>query len=84
MAMVIPCIALYILKYRCMETWSRPTISDWPDTAAPIACLTPGTYGIPPPRYKPDAKVCQQRFNEFCTLVRNRTKKFFEKKTRLD
>ncbi len=73
--MVVPCIGFYILKYRCVETWASPTLSSWPDTASPVACLTPGTYGIPVPRYKPDAKVCQQRFNELCTLVRNDRKK---------
>ncbi len=75
MGMVVPCIGFYILKYRCIETWTFPTASGWPDTASPVACLTPGTYGIPAPRHKPDAKVCQQRFNELCTLVRNDRKK---------
>ncbi len=70
-SMVVPCIGFYILKYRCIATWSIPTASGWPDSATPIACLTPGTYGIPVPRHKPDARVCQQRFNELCTLVRN-------------
>jgi len=75
MGMVVPCIGFYILKYRCIETWTFPTASGWADTASPVACLTPGTYGIPAPRHKPDAKVCQQRFNELCTLVRNDRKK---------
>jgi hypothetical protein len=66
---------MYVLKYRCTETWARPTGSGWPDTAAPIACLTPGTYGIPPPRRKPDARVCQQKFNELCSLVNSFPKK---------
>jgi len=70
MSMTIPCIGLYILQYRCLDTWSKPTASGWPDSAAPYACLTPGTYGIPPPRQKPDARVCQQRFSELCTLVK--------------
>jgi hypothetical protein len=74
-SLVVPCIGFYILKYRCIETWASPTASDWPNTASPIACLTPGTYGIPVPRHKPDAKVCQQRFNELCTLVRNDRRK---------
>lgn len=69
-SMVIPCIGLYILKYRCIETWAVPSVSGFPNTNTPIACLTPGTYGIPVPRLKPDVKVCQQRFNELCTLVR--------------
>jgi len=69
LSMMIPCIGFYILKYRCIETWSVPPASGWPNSAAPIACLTPGTYGIPVPRIKPDAKVCQQRFNELCTLT---------------
>ena len=69
LTLVVPCIGLYILKYRCIEAWSTPTASTWPNTASPILCLTPGTYGIPVPRHKPDARVCQQRFNELCTLV---------------
>ena len=73
-ALMVPCIGLYILEYRCKEAWGSPTASGWPDSASPIVCLTPGTYGIPPPRQKPDAKVCQQRFNELCTLVRTDTK----------
>ncbi len=73
--MVVPCIALYVLKYRCIETWAKPTASGWPDSAAPIPCLTPGTYGIPAPRHKPDAKVCLQRFNELCTLVSDTNRK---------
>lgn len=67
--MMIPCIALYVLQYRCHETWGKPTVSGSPDTIAPISCLTPGTYGIPVPKYKPDLKVCQNQFNELCTLV---------------
>ncbi|CAF0905027.1 unnamed protein product [Adineta steineri] len=68
-SMVIPCIGLYILKYRCHEAWATPTASSWPNTASPVACLTPGTYGIPVPKQKPDLKVCQERFNELCTLT---------------
>jgi hypothetical protein len=67
--MVVPSIGLYILKSRCIETWAAPTASGWPNSASPVACLTPGTYGIPVPKHKPDVKVCQQRFNELCTLV---------------
>jgi hypothetical protein len=69
LTLVVPCIGLYILKYRCIEAWAVPTASGWPNTASPVLCLTPGTYGIPVPRQKPDAKVCQQRFNELCTLT---------------
>ncbi len=69
LTLVVPCIGLYILKYRCLEAWAVPTASNWPNTASPVLCLTPGTYGIPVPRQKPDVKVCQQRFNELCTLV---------------
>jgi hypothetical protein len=75
--MVIPCIGLYILKYRCIETWASPTASGWPNSASPVACLTPGTYGIPAPREKPDVRVCQQRFNELCTLVRDDGKEIY-------
>jgi hypothetical protein len=71
LTLVVPCIGLYILKYRCFEAWTIPTASDWPNTASPVLCFTPGTYGIPAPKQRPDAKVCQQRFNELCTLVRN-------------
>ena len=77
-SMIVPCIGLYILKYRCIEAWASPTASGWPNTASPAVCLTPGTYGIPVPRHKPDAKVCQQRFNELCTLVRAPTSKISE------
>ncbi|CAF0848258.1 unnamed protein product [Adineta ricciae] len=66
---VIPCVGLYVLKSRCDETWGRPTLSGQPNSAAPIACLTPATYGLPVPREKPDLKVCQQEFNELCTLT---------------
>ncbi|CAF1278960.1 unnamed protein product [Adineta steineri] len=69
LSLVVPCIGLYILKHRCIEAWAVPTPSDWPNTASPALCLTPGTYGIPVPKQKPDAKVCQQRFNELCTLT---------------
>lgn len=69
-SLVVPCIGLHILKYRCIEAWAPPPASGWPQSASPMVCLTPGTYGIPVPRHKPDAKVCQQRFNELCTLVR--------------
>ncbi len=69
--MVVPCISFYILKYRCIATWAISTASGSSTAAVPIACLTLGTYGIPVPRHKPDAEVCQQRFNELCTLVRN-------------
>ena len=69
LALFVPCIGLYVLKHRCNEAFSSPTASGWPNTASPMLCLTPGTYGIPAPRHKPDARVCQQRFNELCTLV---------------
>ena len=69
-SLVVPCIGLYILKYRCMEAWASLPASGWPNSASPVVCLTPGTYGIPVPRHKPDVRVCQQRFNELCTLVR--------------
>jgi len=68
-SLVIPCIGLHILKYRCIEAWAPPPASGWPQSASPMVCLTPGTYGIPVPRHKPDVKVCQQRFNELCTLI---------------
>lgn len=71
LTLVVPCIGLYILKYRCVEAMTPPTASGFPNTASPVLCLTPGTYGIPVPKQKPDVKVCQQRFNELCTLVRN-------------
>ena len=69
-SLVVPCIGLHILKYRCIEAWASPPASGWPNSASPIVCLTPGTYGLPVPRHKPDVRVCQQRFNELCTLVR--------------
>ncbi|CAF3375362.1 unnamed protein product [Rotaria sp. Silwood1] len=75
-SMMIPCIGLYILDHRCTETWVGQTASGWPNTASPIACLTPGTYGIPVPKHKPDVKACQQKFNELCTLT-NHTLKFW-------
>ena len=76
--MMVPCIGLYILEYRCNEAWESPTASGWPDSASPIVCLTPGTYGIPAPKYKPDVKVCQQRFNDLCTLVRDDGKDMYK------
>jgi len=69
--LVVPCIGLHILKYRCIEAWSTPTASGFPNSASPIVCLTPGTYGIPVPQHKPDVRVCQQRFNDLCTLTEN-------------
>ena len=69
LALVVPCIGLYILKHRCLEAWAAPTASGFANTASPILCLTPGTYGIPVPKHKPDVRACQQRFNELCTLV---------------
>ncbi|UJR35529.1 hypothetical protein I4U23_028283 [Adineta vaga] len=69
LALVVPIIGLYILKHRCMEAWTISTASGLPNTASPVLCLTPGTYGIPTPRYKPDAKACQQQFNDLCTLT---------------
>ena len=67
--LVVPCIGLHILKYRCFEARPPPTALGWPNTVSPTICLTPLSYGIPPPKHKPDAKVCQQRFNELCSLV---------------
>lgn len=75
LSLVVPSIGLYILKYRCLEAWAVPPASGWPNSAAPIRCLTPGTYGLPVPRQKPDVKACQQRFNELCTLVSERNTK---------
>lgn len=76
LTLILPCIALYILKYRCLEAWSNPTRSDFPNTASPMLCLTPATYGIPVPKYKPDAKVCQQQFSDLCALT-NYTPRYF-------
>ena len=74
---MVPCISLYILQYRCLEAWSISSASDFPNTASPVLCLTPGTYGIPVPKHKPDVKVCQQQFNELCTLVREWSVKYY-------
>ncbi|CAF1252884.1 unnamed protein product, partial [Adineta ricciae] len=69
LALMVPCISLYILQFRCLEAWHISSASDFPNTASPVLCLTPGTYGIPVPKHKPDVKVCQQQFNELCTLT---------------
>lgn len=66
---MIPCIGLHILKHRCLEAWAPPTASGWPNTASPIACFTPGTYGLPVPKLKPDMRACQQKFNDLCSVV---------------
>ena len=72
LTLVVPCIGLYILKYRCIEAWAAPTASGYANTASPVFCLTPGTYGIPVPKHKPDVHACQQRFKDLCTLVSDR------------
>ncbi|CAF1466881.1 unnamed protein product [Rotaria sp. Silwood1] len=66
---VVPCIDFYILKYHCDEAFATPTTSGVTNTASPVLCLTPGTYGIPVPKQKPDVKVCQHRFFELCALT---------------
>ncbi|CAF3926288.1 unnamed protein product, partial [Rotaria sp. Silwood1] len=45
----VPCIDFYILKYHCDEAFATPTTSGVTNTASPVLCLTPGTYGIPEP-----------------------------------
>lgn len=72
LTLVIPCIGLYMLKNRCNEGRSPTTTSDLSNSGSPVLCLTPGTYGIPPPEQKPDAKVCPQQLNDLCKLVRHR------------
>ena len=67
--LTVPCIGLYVLKYRCIEAWGASNISTGGISAGPVLCLTPGTYGIPLPRHKPDVKACERRFIELCTLV---------------
>ncbi|CAF0720954.1 unnamed protein product [Rotaria sordida] len=69
LTLVVPCIGFYILKYRCDEAFATPTTSGVTNTAPPVLCLTPGTYGIPVPKQKPDVKVCQQRFFALCALT---------------
>jgi len=69
LTLVIPCMSLYILKSRCNEAFPN-SISSVELTSPPIvSCLTPGSYGIPVPKLKPDVKICQERFKELCALT---------------
>ncbi|CAF3921497.1 unnamed protein product [Rotaria sp. Silwood1] len=76
LTLVVLCIDFYILKYHCDEAFATPTTSGVTNTASPVLCLTPGTYGIPVPKQKPDVKVCQHRFFELCALT-NYTPRYF-------
>lgn len=66
LGLMVPCIGLYILKHRCKEVLDRPTTGN---AAKPLLCLTPGTYGIPLPKHKPDAQVCEENFRDLCKLT---------------
>ncbi|CAF3251440.1 unnamed protein product [Rotaria socialis] len=69
LTLVIPCMSVYILKSRCDEAFPK-WIASVEQTSSPIvSCLTPGSYGIPVPKQKPDVKICQDRFKDLCTLT---------------
>ncbi|CAF3645284.1 unnamed protein product [Rotaria sp. Silwood1] len=69
-------ITYLVIYYVNISSFATPTTSGVTNTASPVLCLTPGTYGIPVPKHKPDVKVCQHRFFELCALT-NYTPRYF-------
>lgn len=65
-------MSLYILKFRCGEpVQATINTSNGAVNTPTTTCLTPGSYGLPAPKQKPDVKICQNELNALCELVKN-------------